>query len=83
MGRKKGGRRVDQIARLLLEGLSEKEVAGRLRLSIHTVHVHVKRLYRERGVESRAELMAAELRRLRAEVGELHLVVEAMSQRPN
>jgi DNA-binding CsgD family transcriptional regulator len=42
----------------LLEGHSEKEVATSLFLSPHTVHDHVKFLYRHFGVTSRAELLA-------------------------
>ena len=43
---------------LLLSGDSEKEVAGKLGLSQHTVHIHVKNLYKRLGVCSRGELMA-------------------------
>ncbi len=43
---------------LLLAGDSEKEVAIKLGLSQHTVHIHVKNLYKHLGVCSRAELMA-------------------------
>ena len=42
----------------LLAGDSEKEVASKLGLSKHTVHIHVKNLYKRLGVCSRAELMA-------------------------
>ncbi|HEV8379373.1 MAG TPA: helix-turn-helix transcriptional regulator [Tepidisphaeraceae bacterium] len=42
----------------LLSGDSEKEVAGKLGLSQHTVHIHVKNLYKRLGVSSRGELMA-------------------------
>jgi len=42
----------------LLSGDSEKEVAGKLGLSPHTVHIHVKNLYKRLGVCSRGELMA-------------------------
>ncbi len=34
----------------LAEGLSRKQIAGRLGLSAHTVDWHVKRLYRDLGV---------------------------------
>jgi DNA-binding CsgD family transcriptional regulator len=43
---------------LLLQGLSEKQVARQLGLSPHTVHVYVKSLYQAFGVHSRAELLA-------------------------
>lgn len=39
------------------DGLSEKEVASRLKLSIHTVHSHAKAIYRSLAVSSRGELM--------------------------
>lgn len=48
-----------QVLEALLKGQSEKEVAKALRLSVHTVHVHVKAIYKQFGVSSRAELMAA------------------------
>jgi len=48
----------DVLARLL-RGDSEKQVAARLGISRHTVHDHVKRLYRHFGVSSRGELLAA------------------------
>jgi len=47
----------------LLAGQSEKEVAGALQLSPHTVHVYVKALYRRFNVSSRAELLARHLHR--------------------
>lgn len=43
---------------LFLEGLTEKEVAVRLGLSIHTVHGHAKELYRSLSVSTRGELIA-------------------------
>jgi DNA-binding CsgD family transcriptional regulator len=42
----------------LLAGDSEKQIAGKLSLSRHTVHVYVKELYRHFGASSRAELLA-------------------------
>ena len=50
-------RMIDTL-QLLLAGDSEKEVATKLKLSPHTVHIHVKNLYKRLGVCSRAELMA-------------------------
>ena len=47
-----------QTLERLLAGDSEKEIAVRLRLSPHTVHVYVKSLYRRFGVCSRGELFA-------------------------
>lgn len=43
---------------LLLEGASEGEIVAKLALSPHTVHDHVKRLYRRFEVNSRAQLLA-------------------------
>jgi DNA-binding NarL/FixJ family response regulator len=51
-------RRMRQILPLLMQGLSEKEVARRLGCSPHTVHIHVTRMYARLGVHSRAELLA-------------------------
>lgn len=41
----------------LIEGLSEKEVAARLNISIHTVHTHAKAIYKTFAISSRAELV--------------------------
>jgi DNA-binding NarL/FixJ family response regulator len=50
--------RVRQTLERLLAGDSEKEIATRLGLSRHTVHVYVKTLYRRFEVCSRGELLA-------------------------
>lgn len=50
--------RVKQTLRYLLEGDSEKQIARKLNISPHTVHVYVKRLYRDLGVSSRGELLS-------------------------
>jgi DNA-binding CsgD family transcriptional regulator len=42
----------------LLDGDSEKEVASRLHISIHTVHSHTKAIYKAFNVTTRAELLA-------------------------
>jgi DNA-binding CsgD family transcriptional regulator len=55
--------RLEQTLRHLLNGDSEKEVAKKLNLSKHTVHVYVKALYRRYLVSSRAELLAKHLKR--------------------
>jgi DNA-binding CsgD family transcriptional regulator len=47
-----------QTLELLLDGKSEKEIAHRLTISRHTVHVYVKSLYKQFDVCSRAELLA-------------------------
>jgi DNA-binding CsgD family transcriptional regulator len=55
-------RRRDVLAGLL-DGLAEKQIAGRLGLSVPTVHEYVTDLYRHFGVGSRGELLALFLRR--------------------
>ena len=50
--------RLQAVLICLLAGDSEKEIASRIRLSIHTVHEYVKQLYCRFGVHSRAELFA-------------------------
>lgn len=55
--------RQEQTLRHLLDGDSEKQVARKLELSQHTVHVYVKALYRRFGVSSRAELLAMHLKK--------------------
>jgi pSer/pThr/pTyr-binding forkhead associated (FHA) protein len=52
-----------QVVSLLLRGLGEKEVAERLCLSKHTVHTHVKHIYKLLDVQSRSQLMAQYLGR--------------------
>ena len=55
--------RLRQTLQHLLAGDSEKQVAGKLGLSRHTVHIYVKSLYRHFEVNSRGELLAKCLRR--------------------
>jgi DNA-binding CsgD family transcriptional regulator len=55
--------RLEQTLRHLLNGDSEKQVARKLDLSQHTVHVYVKALYRRFGVSTRAELLSRYLKR--------------------
>jgi len=50
--------RMRQTLDRLLAGDSEKEIAARLGLSPHTVHVYIKSLYPRLGVSSRGELFA-------------------------
>ena len=47
-----------RVLKWLLEGHSEKEVANQLDLSPHTVHNHVRSIYRTLDVTSRGELLA-------------------------
>jgi DNA-binding CsgD family transcriptional regulator len=55
--------RQDQVLAALQAGDSEKEVAARLEMSIHTVHTHVKNLYERFGVSSRGELLSLWVRK--------------------
>lgn len=56
-------KRMIETLQFLLAGDSEKEVAAKLNLSPHTVHIHVKKLYKRLDVSTRAELMAKCLRK--------------------
>jgi two-component system nitrate/nitrite response regulator NarL len=47
-----------QTLELLLAGDAEKQIAAKLALSKHTVHVYVKSLYKRFDVSSRGELLA-------------------------
>jgi DNA-binding CsgD family transcriptional regulator len=51
-------KRLRETLTLLLEGYSEKQVAGELKLSARTVHDYVMMLYKHFQVSSRAELLA-------------------------
>jgi DNA-binding CsgD family transcriptional regulator len=50
--------RVRQTLGRLLQGDSEKQIASRLGISPHTIHVYIKTLYRTFNVNSRGELLA-------------------------
>lgn len=50
-------RRELETTRLLLRGLSEKEAAAAMNISVHTLHGYVKALYRKLDVASRSELL--------------------------
>jgi len=52
-------RREEEVLMLLRDGLSEKEAAGKLELSRHTVHTYVRQLFKRFSVSSRTELLAA------------------------
>ena len=45
-----------EVASLVADGLADREIAERLRLSRHTVSQYVKRIYRKLGVDSRVGL---------------------------
>jgi DNA-binding CsgD family transcriptional regulator len=46
------------VLHLVLEGLDEPTIAERLDRSGHTVHTHIKALFKRFDVHSRAELLA-------------------------
>jgi DNA-binding CsgD family transcriptional regulator len=45
------------IARLVAEGMTNRQIATRVRLSPHTVNYHLRVLFRKLGIASRAELV--------------------------
>lgn len=45
-----------QILAMLIEGMTEKQIAERMDRSPHTTHVHVRNIYRKTAVTSRREL---------------------------
>ena len=45
-----------RVAELVASGLSNKEVAGQLYLSVYTVQAHLSRVYAKLGVRSRSQL---------------------------
>lgn len=55
--------RLRQTLSMLLEGDAEKEIARKLGISKHTVHVYIKALHKHFDVSSRSELMALFIRR--------------------
>ncbi len=50
--------RETDVVLLLLEGLSNAEVADRLCISLHTVKSHVKRIFHKTGLQSRSQLIS-------------------------
>jgi len=50
-------RREQQVARLIVRGLSNKEVARELGLSYGTVKLHVHRIFQKTGVRNRYSLI--------------------------
>lgn len=50
--------RLKQCLHGLLQGDSEKQIARKLGISRHTVHIHVRKLYVVMNVSSRGELLA-------------------------
>jgi DNA-binding CsgD family transcriptional regulator len=50
--------RMRQTLERLVAGDSERQIALKLKISPHTVHVYVKQLYKRFGASSRGELLA-------------------------
>jgi LuxR family maltose regulon positive regulatory protein len=59
-----------ETARLAAEGHSNREIAERLAIAVHTVKAHLKSAFRKTGVKSRAGLSRALDRRIQAPRGE-------------
>ena len=55
-------RRQREVLALLATGLTDKEVARRLSISISTVRTHLERFYEANGVRNQAQAVAAWLR---------------------
>jgi DNA-binding NarL/FixJ family response regulator len=51
-------KREQEVVRLLVTGLSNKDISRRLRISAATVKIHLHNSYRKLRVSSRAELVA-------------------------
>lgn len=51
-------RREIELVDLLKDGMSYKEMAGRLFVSVYTVNHHLKNIYHKLGVESKSQLIA-------------------------
>jgi DNA-binding NarL/FixJ family response regulator len=50
--------REEEVAALLLEGLSNQQIATRLSISLNTVKRHVSAMLKKTGTQSRLELVA-------------------------
>jgi DNA-binding NarL/FixJ family response regulator len=55
-------RREREIAELVAEGLTNREIGSRLFLSEKTVETHLSRVFQKLGVRSRAQVAAAVVR---------------------
>jgi DNA-binding NarL/FixJ family response regulator len=61
--------RETEIAELVCLGLGNKDIATKLRISEKTVKFHTTNIFDKHFVTSRAQFMAIEIRRLRAQLG--------------
>jgi DNA-binding CsgD family transcriptional regulator len=57
-----------RVLKLLLQGLSEKSIAGVISLSRHTVHNHTRVIFRAFGVHSRVQLITLLAKKTRSEI---------------
>jgi len=55
-------KREREVLRLLCDGLTYKELAARLTVSINTVRTHLKRIYAKLGARSRTDAVVTWLR---------------------
>jgi DNA-binding CsgD family transcriptional regulator len=55
-----------EVARLVLEGLSNRQIAKQRAIALSTVRKHLETIYRKLGVRSRSELAALDARRRRS-----------------
>jgi LuxR family maltose regulon positive regulatory protein len=46
------------VLQLIAEGLTNREIATRLYLSLHTVKVHARNIYRKLGIKGRTQAVA-------------------------
>ena len=62
-------RQESMVARLISEGLMNKEIADRMELSNHTVHSHLKSIFKKLKVHSRTEVAVVYLKLLDERTG--------------
>ena len=55
-----------QIAIHLIEGLGDKQIAGQLGISVHTVRTYLERMFAKLSVQDRNELIVSIFRQYRA-----------------
>jgi DNA-binding NarL/FixJ family response regulator len=54
--------RETEVSEMLLSGLSNKEIASKIRVSVHTVRYHVHGILHKKSCANRIELLARSLR---------------------